>query len=195
MLFGLSISIAIFSVAQIVKLLQSPRLWWAQGNVLDPIKMTFGMWTRLGPRNHALDGCAHWRHLTDTFCYVKLLWPCCYYCYHYLFQWGEDKRFFVGKETDWAKGKGAILLTGVYASCSSAFLRPLSPQRVCHVWLVWLLSQPTSTAPGCYSILIALKVGSELACGKTVCPWWSSISILTELDCQSLCWCNQRSYQ
>jgi len=32
----------------------------------QPIKMSFGMWTRVGPRKHVLDGGAYWRHLANT---------------------------------------------------------------------------------------------------------------------------------
>ena len=32
----------------------------------EPIEMLFGMWSRLGHRNHVLDGCAHWRHLANA---------------------------------------------------------------------------------------------------------------------------------
>ena len=31
-----------------------------------PIGMSFGMWTRVGPRKHVLDGGAHWRQLANT---------------------------------------------------------------------------------------------------------------------------------
>jgi len=31
----------------------------------EPIEMPFGMWTPGGPRKHALDGGAHWRHLAN----------------------------------------------------------------------------------------------------------------------------------
>jgi len=30
------------------------------------IKVPFGIWTRMGPRKHILDGAAHWRHLANT---------------------------------------------------------------------------------------------------------------------------------
>ena len=33
---------------------------------MEPIEMLFGIWTRMCPRNHVLDGDAHWRHLADT---------------------------------------------------------------------------------------------------------------------------------
>jgi len=32
----------------------------------EPIEMPFGLWTRVAPRNHVLDGDAHWRHLANT---------------------------------------------------------------------------------------------------------------------------------
>ena len=32
----------------------------------EPIKMPFGMWTRVGPRKHVLDGCADWHHMANT---------------------------------------------------------------------------------------------------------------------------------
>ena len=32
----------------------------------EPIKMPFGLWARMGPRNHVLDGDAAWRHLLNT---------------------------------------------------------------------------------------------------------------------------------
>jgi len=32
----------------------------------EPMEMLFGLWTRLGPRKHALDGGAHWRNLANT---------------------------------------------------------------------------------------------------------------------------------
>ena len=32
----------------------------------QPIKMSFGMWTQVGPRNHVLDDGAHWCHLVNT---------------------------------------------------------------------------------------------------------------------------------
>jgi len=32
----------------------------------EPIDMLFGIWTRVGPRNHALNAGAHWRHLANT---------------------------------------------------------------------------------------------------------------------------------
>jgi len=32
----------------------------------EPIKMPYGMWTPVGPRNHALDDGAHWHHLANT---------------------------------------------------------------------------------------------------------------------------------
>jgi len=28
----------------------------------EPIEMPFGMWIRVGPVKHVLDGSAHWRH-------------------------------------------------------------------------------------------------------------------------------------
>jgi len=31
----------------------------------EPIEMLFGMWTRMGPMKHVLDGAAHWRHLAN----------------------------------------------------------------------------------------------------------------------------------
>jgi len=31
----------------------------------EPMEMAFGMWTKVGPRKHVLDG-AHWRHLAIT---------------------------------------------------------------------------------------------------------------------------------
>jgi len=31
----------------------------------EPIQMPFGTWTLVGPRNHVLDGGAHWRHLAN----------------------------------------------------------------------------------------------------------------------------------
>jgi len=30
------------------------------------IEMPFGIWTRVGPRKHALGGGAHWRHVLNT---------------------------------------------------------------------------------------------------------------------------------
>ena len=32
----------------------------------EPIDMSFGLWTWVGPRRHVFDGGAHWRHLADT---------------------------------------------------------------------------------------------------------------------------------
>ena len=32
----------------------------------EPIEMQFGLWTRIDPRKHVLDGGAHWDHLTNT---------------------------------------------------------------------------------------------------------------------------------
>jgi len=32
----------------------------------EPIEMSFGMWTRVGPGKHVLDGIAHRRHLANT---------------------------------------------------------------------------------------------------------------------------------
>jgi len=32
----------------------------------EPIEMPFGIWTRVGPKKHVLDGDAHWRHLANT---------------------------------------------------------------------------------------------------------------------------------
>jgi len=32
----------------------------------EPIEMLFGIWTRVGPMKHVLDGCPHQRHLTCT---------------------------------------------------------------------------------------------------------------------------------
>ena len=32
----------------------------------EPIKMSFGTWTRVGPRKHVLDRGAHWRNLANT---------------------------------------------------------------------------------------------------------------------------------
>jgi len=31
----------------------------------EPIETPFGMWTRVGPRKHVLDGGAHWRNLAN----------------------------------------------------------------------------------------------------------------------------------
>jgi len=36
-----------------------------RAKMAEPVEMPFGMWTRLGPRNHVFDG-AHWRHLANT---------------------------------------------------------------------------------------------------------------------------------
>jgi len=33
---------------------------------VEPIEMSFGTWTRVGPRKHVLDGGAHWRNLANT---------------------------------------------------------------------------------------------------------------------------------
>ena len=32
----------------------------------EPIEMSFGVWTRVGPRKHVLDGGADWRSLANT---------------------------------------------------------------------------------------------------------------------------------
>jgi len=32
----------------------------------EPIEVPFGMWTRVGPRKHALDGRSHWHNLANT---------------------------------------------------------------------------------------------------------------------------------
>jgi len=32
----------------------------------DPIEMPFAVWTRVCPREHVLDGGAHWRYLPNT---------------------------------------------------------------------------------------------------------------------------------
>jgi len=49
----------------------------------EPIDMSFELWTRVGTKNHVLDGGAHWRNLANTIepfecggegaCFVKLL--------------------------------------------------------------------------------------------------------------------------
>ena len=48
----------------------------------EPIEVPFGMWTRVGPRNHILDNGAHWRYLANTiepsvamrpFCQITLI--------------------------------------------------------------------------------------------------------------------------
>jgi len=36
----------------------------------QPIEMSFAMWTRVGPRQHALDGGTHWRNLAYTIDYL-----------------------------------------------------------------------------------------------------------------------------
>jgi len=60
----------------------------------EPIEMPFGVWTRVGPRKHAIGGRAHRRYLAniivplmcggDAAFFDKLLWPlvyiCCAYC-------------------------------------------------------------------------------------------------------------------
>jgi len=32
----------------------------------EPIEMPFGVWTRMRPRKHVLNGVERWRHLTNT---------------------------------------------------------------------------------------------------------------------------------
>jgi len=32
----------------------------------EPIEMSFGAWTRVGPAKHVLDGGAHWRNLANA---------------------------------------------------------------------------------------------------------------------------------
>jgi len=32
----------------------------------EPMEITFGIWTWVGPGKHILDGGAHWRHLANT---------------------------------------------------------------------------------------------------------------------------------
>jgi len=54
----------------------------------EPIKMWLGMWTRVGLREHVLDVCAHWCHLTNmteasmcggdaALCQITLTTCCC----------------------------------------------------------------------------------------------------------------------
>jgi len=44
----------------------STVVWAMRPKTAEPIEMLFGMWTRVGPKKHALDGTAHWRHLAYT---------------------------------------------------------------------------------------------------------------------------------
>jgi len=38
----------------------------SSAKVAEPIELSFGMWTRVGPKKHVLDKGAHWRHLANT---------------------------------------------------------------------------------------------------------------------------------
>jgi len=39
--------------------------WWTLQKTAEPIEMPFGIWTRVGPRRHVLEG-VYWRHLANT---------------------------------------------------------------------------------------------------------------------------------
>jgi len=38
----------------------------SRAETVEPIEMPFGLWTRVGPRKHALGEGTHWRHLANT---------------------------------------------------------------------------------------------------------------------------------
>ena len=38
----------------------------SRAKTAEPIEMSFGTWTRVGPSEHVLDGGAHWRNLANT---------------------------------------------------------------------------------------------------------------------------------
>jgi len=118
------------------------------------IEISFGIRTRVRPRNQVLGGSAHWRHLVNTIepaCavvarrYAKLLWPLVlFWVLRYIFGMREERHFKSGTLTDrdqCQRMHGRLPPNGMFRDTWLLFVMAALCNRAGHyIFALWFLS-------------------------------------------------------